>query len=61
VAKLLGTDPEAIFQAVNLLLTDEVAYRKMVGTANPYGDGHASQYIVDAIEEWYGQRRAAAS
>jgi UDP-N-acetylglucosamine 2-epimerase (non-hydrolysing) len=61
LARLLGTDPEAIFQAVNLLLTDEVAYRKMVGAANPYGDGHASQYIADAIEEWHGQRRAAAS
>jgi UDP-N-acetylglucosamine 2-epimerase (non-hydrolysing) len=61
LAKLLGTDPEAIFQTVNLLLTDQVAYRKMVGVANPYGDGHASQYIADAIEEWHGQRRAAAS
>lgn len=61
VAKLLGTDPETIFQAVNLLLTDEVAYRKMVGAANPYGDGRASQYIADAIEEWHGQRRATAS
>jgi UDP-N-acetylglucosamine 2-epimerase (non-hydrolysing) len=61
VAKLLGTDPETIFQTVNLLLTDEVAYRKMVGANNPYGDGHASQYIADAIEAWHGRRRAAAS
>lgn len=60
VAKLLGTNPEVIFQAVNTLLTDEFAYRKMVGAANPYGDGKAAQYIVDAIEKWHGQSRAAA-
>jgi UDP-N-acetylglucosamine 2-epimerase len=32
----------------------------MVGAANPYGDGKAAQYIVDAIEKWHGQSRAAA-
>jgi UDP-N-acetylglucosamine 2-epimerase (non-hydrolysing) len=53
VAKLLGTDPDKIFQAVDLLLTDRNAYDAMVGNANPYGDGFASKRIVDAIHSWH--------
>ncbi len=57
VAKLLGTDPTRIFNAVHELLTNEQAYRAMVGSVNPYGDGHAAKYIVDAIATWHLQRR----
>ncbi|MGH8336608.1 MAG: non-hydrolyzing UDP-N-acetylglucosamine 2-epimerase, partial [Gammaproteobacteria bacterium] len=53
VAKLLGTDPERIFIAVDTLLTDPNAYRAMVGAVNPYGDGHAAKYIADAIVQWH--------
>ena len=53
VAKLLGTDPDRIFDAVNTLLTDPSAYRAMVGAVNPYGDGHAAKYIADAILQWH--------
>ena len=53
VAKLLGTDPERIFDAVHTLLTDPAAYRSMVGAANPYGDGHAASYIADAVLKWH--------
>ncbi|MBS0613548.1 MAG: UDP-N-acetylglucosamine 2-epimerase (non-hydrolyzing) [Proteobacteria bacterium] len=56
VAKLLGTNPQRIFDEVHRLLTDEAAYRAMVGVKNPYGDGHAARYIVDAIECWQQQR-----
>jgi len=56
VAKLLGTDPRRIFDEVHRLLTDESAYRAMVGSKNPYGDGQAARYIVDAIERWQQQR-----
>lgn len=54
VAKLLGTDPERIFQAVHQLLTDKSAYQSMVGPENPYGDGHAAERIADAILAWKG-------
>ena len=56
VARVLGTDPQRIFDEVHRLLTDESAYRAMVGPKNPYGDGHSSRHIVDAIERWYPQR-----
>ena len=52
VAKLVGTDPVKIFRAVDQLLTDPDAYQAMVGTQNPYGDGHAAERIVDAILKW---------
>ncbi len=35
------------------LLTNKEEYNKMSKAANPYGDGHASEYIVDAIEKNY--------
>ena len=36
--------------AVKKLLTDEEAYKKMAHAANPFGDGHAAQYIADELE-----------
>jgi UDP-N-acetylglucosamine 2-epimerase (non-hydrolysing) len=52
VAKLLGTDSNVIFRAVDKLLTDPAAYQGMVGPENPYGDGRAAERIVDAIWKW---------
>ena len=47
--KLVGTDEQTVYQGMKDLLVDEVLYQKMSQTANPYGDGQASKYIVDAI------------
>ncbi|MEO1782563.1 non-hydrolyzing UDP-N-acetylglucosamine 2-epimerase [Enterococcus diestrammenae] len=47
--KLVGTDEETVFTAATELLRDEVAYNKMAHAENPYGDGQASQRILDAI------------
>jgi UDP-N-acetylglucosamine 2-epimerase len=33
------------------LLDDPVAYRQMAQAVNPYGDGHAADYIVNALLE----------
>jgi UDP-N-acetylglucosamine 2-epimerase (non-hydrolysing) len=52
VARLVGTDPDRIYQAVHQLMTNDSAYRSMVGTESPYGDGHAAERIVDAISNW---------
>ena len=49
--KLVGTDEEAIYKEAKLLLTDKNVYDKMSKASNPYGDGHASERIVDAIIE----------
>ena len=47
--KLVGTDEEVIYNETKKLLTDKIEYERMSKASNPYGDGHASKYIVDAI------------
>lgn len=49
--KLVGTDEEVIYEETRKLLTDKEVYDKMSKASNPYGDGHASERIVDAIIE----------
>jgi UDP-N-acetylglucosamine 2-epimerase len=48
-AKLVGTDPARIVSETVRLLEDETEYRRMASVENPYGDGRASQRIVQAI------------
>lgn len=47
--KLAGIEEDTIYNMAHELLVDREAYDKMAGTANPYGDGHASERIVDII------------
>lgn len=47
--KLAGTDEEVIYNLTKELLTSKTAYEAMSKASNPYGDGNASKYIVDAI------------
>lgn len=47
--KLVGTDEEKIYEETKKLLTDQNEYDQMSKASNPYGDGHASERIVDAI------------
>ena len=49
--KLAGTEEETIYTMTKTLLTDQKAYESMAHAANPYGDGHASERIADAIEQ----------
>lgn len=46
---LLGTKTEMIVKKANNLIRDSKAYDKMHRAVNPYGDGKASQRIVDDI------------
>ena len=36
-------------EGVGLLLENEQAYAEMTSQNNPFGDGHASQKIIDII------------
>ena len=49
ILKLVGTDEEKIYNETKKLLTNQNEYKKMSQATNPYGDGHASKYIVDII------------
>lgn len=53
--KLVGTDSERIYEETKKLLTDKSVYDSMSESRNPYGDGHASERIVDAIIERYSK------
>ncbi len=48
-AKLVGTSYEMIFNSLDTLLTKREEYAKMANAVNPYGDGKASERIVDII------------
>ncbi len=48
--KLVGTSERVIYEEFNKLLTDEEEYRKMSNASNPYGDGHASERIIDILK-----------
>lgn len=47
--KLVGTNEEKIYNEIKKMLTNQSEYQKMSQAQNPYGDGHASRRIVDAI------------
>lgn len=47
--KLVGTEEEIVYLETKELLTNEGIYQKMACVKNPYGDGRASQRIVDAL------------
>lgn len=47
--QLVGTDVNQIVSALSRLLEDEQAYRAMSYAHNPYGDGAASQRIIEAL------------
>lgn len=49
--KLAGVDEENIYNLTKELLTNKKLYDNMSKASNPYGDGNASKYIVDAIIE----------
>lgn len=55
--KLAGTDEDQVFHMADELLRDAVAYEAMARAANPYGDGLASQRIVEAILHHFGLRK----
>lgn len=47
--KLVGTDENLIYETAYRLLTDQKAYDAMSEAVNPYGDGKASERIVETL------------
>ena len=47
--KLVGTETGHIVEEAGRLLDDPSAYMAMAKAANPYGDGHAAQRIVEGL------------
>lgn len=51
--KLVGTDADIIVNEASKILNDENEYAKMSRAINPYGDGKASERIVNAILKYF--------
>lgn len=47
--RLVGTDSERIIREARTLLDNQAAHQAMAGAVNPFGDGHAAEYIVRAL------------
>ncbi len=52
--KIAGVDEDNIYNMTRELLIGSDEYAKMAHAVNPYGDGHASERIVNAIIERFG-------
>lgn len=52
--KLAGIDEEEIYSMATQLLNNKNEYEKMANAVNPFGDGHASRRIVDALLYYFG-------
>lgn len=50
---LAGTEKEDIVREVSTLFDDEERYRQMSRAVNPYGDGHASERIIQALLQYF--------
>ena len=51
--KLIGPHYERILSEATLLLNDDSAYQAMAKAANPYGDGQASERIMQALRDFH--------
>ncbi len=58
-ARLVGTEKKDIVAAARLLLTNSNEYDKMICKDNPYGDGHAAEKIVRALENFLAKDKSA--
>ena len=52
--KLVGLDPMKITSTARLLLDNPKAYHRMASATNPYGDGHASERTIQALNRYFG-------
>lgn len=51
--KLVGTDTDLILEIANKLINNDEIYNNMSKAINPYGDGFASERIVDNILNYF--------
>ncbi|MGX9133143.1 non-hydrolyzing UDP-N-acetylglucosamine 2-epimerase [Rummeliibacillus sp. JY-2-4R] len=54
--KLAGTNEDTIYKLAKELIIDKSAYKKMAQASNPYGDGHASERIVESLLSFLSQK-----
>ena len=50
-AAVVGTQRQTIVEAVKRLMSDDLAYKRMQQAGNPFGDGTASQQIIEQLAD----------
>lgn len=55
--KLIGTNYDNVKQEMTKLLENHDEYQKMAQAHNPYGDGHASERILQAIKTYFANKK----
>ncbi|NJL78813.1 MAG: UDP-N-acetylglucosamine 2-epimerase (non-hydrolyzing) [Richelia sp. RM2_1_2] len=53
-AKLVGTDTQTIVASAAQLLSNPTAYETMASAINPFGDGYASERILEIVRGFLG-------
>ncbi|MDX2096827.1 MAG: UDP-N-acetylglucosamine 2-epimerase (non-hydrolyzing), partial [Leptolyngbyaceae cyanobacterium bins.59] len=53
-ARLIGTQTQSIVTNTSELLSQPIAYQEMANAVNPFGDGKASQRILEIVEQYFG-------
>jgi len=53
MSKIIGMSRRGILREAQHLLSDREAYKDMSEGENPYGDGRASERIVEAVSRWH--------
>ena len=51
--KIVGVSEDNIYNQAVLLLENQEEYNKMAKAVNPYGDGHASERIVNILKNYF--------
>ena len=51
--KMAGVLENDVYELTNELLKNDKEYAQMARAINPYGDGHASERILEAILKWW--------
>ena len=52
--EVVGVEEDSIYSKAAALLTDDGLYIEMANAVNPYGDGHASERICEALLACFG-------
>ena len=53
ISRLVGTDKDSITDSIFELLNDDKIYKSMISKNNPYGDGRASEIILNSILQYF--------
>jgi UDP-N-acetylglucosamine 2-epimerase (non-hydrolysing) len=59
-ARLAGVTREGIVAAARKLLSSQDEFRAMANVANPFGDGHAADRILEGVQQFLGLAQPAA-